>query len=106
MTEQPAKAIPQWLLPLCSYFFWDPLVWIYTGILGSLSLLSSFVDRDGAIQHRFARLWSWSILRTIGVPIHVEGLEKIDTSRSHVYVVNHLSALDIPVVYMQLPFQF
>ena len=106
MTEQPAKAIPHWLSRLCSYFFWDPLVWIYTGILGSLSLLSSFIDRDGVIQHRFARLWARSILRTIGVSIHVEGLEKIDTSRPHVYVVNHLSALDIPVVYAQLPFQF
>lgn len=106
VTEQPAKRIPHWLSRLRSYFFWDPLVWIYTGILGSLSLLSSFFDRDGAIQHRFARLWSRSILRTIGAPIHVEGLEKIDTSRPNVYVVNHLSALDIPMVYAQLPFQF
>ena len=34
------------------------------------------------------------------------GLEKIDTSKPHVYAVNHASALDIPVLYVYLPFQF
>lgn len=91
---------------LRSYFIFDPLIWLYTIVLGSLSLLSSFFDKDGTIQHEFARLWSRMILGTIGVPISVEGLEKIDTSRSHVYVVNHLSALDIPVLYVSLPFSF
>jgi 1-acyl-sn-glycerol-3-phosphate acyltransferase len=33
-------------------------------------------------------------------------MEKIDTSRTHVYAVNHASALDIPVLYACLPFQF
>ena len=98
--------MPNWLSRLLSYFFWDPLIWFYTGVLGSLSLLSSFFDREGEIQHSFARLWSRVILGTIGTPVYVEGLDKIDTTRPHVYVVNHLSALDIPVIYTQLPFQF
>jgi 1-acyl-sn-glycerol-3-phosphate acyltransferase len=58
------------------------------------------------IQHGFARLWSKIILGTIGVKVQVEGLDKIDTSKPQVYVVNHLSALDIPVLYVHLPFQF
>ncbi|HMF90278.1 MAG TPA: lysophospholipid acyltransferase family protein [Candidatus Angelobacter sp.] len=95
-----------WLSRLRSYFIWDPLIWLYTIVLGSLSLLSSFFDRDGGIQHGFARFWSRMILGTIGVPVTVEGLEKIDTTKAHVYVVNHLSALDIPVLYLYLPFQF
>ncbi|HEV3036646.1 MAG TPA: lysophospholipid acyltransferase family protein [Candidatus Angelobacter sp.] len=106
MPHQPVNGIPHWLSRLRSYFFWDPLIWFYTGFLGSLSLLSSFFDRDGEIQHSFARLWSRAILGTIGTSVRVEGLEKVDTSRPHVYVVNHLSALDIPVIYAQLPFQF
>lgn len=91
---------------LRSFFFFDPLIWLYTIILGSVSLLSSLFDRDGAVQHSIARLWARMILGTIGVKVIVEGLEKIDTSRSHVYVVNHLSALDVPVLYSSLPFQF
>jgi 1-acyl-sn-glycerol-3-phosphate acyltransferase len=91
---------------LRSYFILDPLVWFYTVVLGALSLIGSLFDRDGSIQHGFARLWSRIILGTIGTPVTVEGLERIDTSKAHVYVVNHLSALDIPVLYGHLPFQF
>jgi 1-acyl-sn-glycerol-3-phosphate acyltransferase len=95
-----------WLSRLRSYFIWDPLIWLYTIVLGALSLISSLFDGSGRIQHSFARLWSRMILGTIGVPVTVEGLEKIDTAKAHVYVVNHLSALDIPVLYLHLPFQF
>lgn len=87
-------------------FFFNPLIYLYTMVLGTLSLLSSFFDRDGHIQHGFARLWSRMILGTIGAPITVTGLDKIDTSKPHLYVLNHSSALDIPVVYTRLPFQF
>jgi 1-acyl-sn-glycerol-3-phosphate acyltransferase len=91
---------------LRSYFLWDPLIWIYTIILGCFSLICSLFDRSGKLQHGFARLWSRMILGTIGAKVQVEGLDRIDTSKAQVYVVNHLSALDIPVLYLHLPFQF
>jgi 1-acyl-sn-glycerol-3-phosphate acyltransferase len=91
---------------LRSYLLFDPLIWLYTVVLGAISLLSSLFDRSGRIQHGFARLWSKMILGTIGAKVQVEGLDKIDTSKAQVYVVNHLSALDIPVLYFHLPFQF
>jgi 1-acyl-sn-glycerol-3-phosphate acyltransferase len=82
------------------------LIWFYTIVLGCLSLFSSLFDRSGRIQHGFARLWSRMILGTIGARVRVEGLEKIDTRKARIYAVNHLSALDIPVLYHCLPFQF
>ena len=91
---------------LRSYLIFDPLIWSYTVILGILSLLSSLFDRNGRVQHGFARLWSWLIMKTIFSPVTVTGLERIDTSRPHVYAVNHASAMDIPVLYVYLPFQF
>jgi 1-acyl-sn-glycerol-3-phosphate acyltransferase len=42
----------------------------------------------------------------VGARVQVEGLDKINISKPQVYVVNHLSAFDIPVLYTQLPFQF
>ncbi len=45
-------------------------------------------------------------MKTIFSPVRVTGLDKIDTARPHVYAVNHGSALDIPVLYANLPFQF
>jgi len=89
-----------------SIFIFDPLIYLYTVVLATGSLLSSFFDRGGRIQHGFARLWSWLILKTSLSPLRVEGLERIDTSRSHLYAANHLSAFDIPALYVGLPFQF
>lgn len=95
-----------WFSRLRSFLFWDPLIWFYTIVLGCLSLLSSFFDRDGSIQHGFARFWSRMILGTIGAEVQVEGLDKIETGPARIYAVNHLSALDIPLLYKYLPFQF
>ena len=89
-----------------SLLFFDPLIYLYTGVLGSLSLLSSFFDHDGRIQHGFARLWSRMILKTAACSLNVSGFEQVDTSKSCIYAVNHLSALDIPCLYAGLPVQF
>ncbi|HEX7288102.1 MAG TPA: lysophospholipid acyltransferase family protein [Candidatus Angelobacter sp.] len=105
-SQQQAGGVRHMLSRLRSYFIWDPLIWFYTIVLGTISLLASLFDRDGEVQHGMARLWSRAILGTIGMQVTVEGLEKIDTSKAHVYVVNHLSALDIPVLYVYLPFHF
>src|SRR5579859_687634 len=91
---------------LRSYFFYDPLIWLYTVVFGLTSIPFGFFDKDGRILHGFARTWSKLIMKTIFSPVHITGLEKIDTSRTYVYAVNHASALDIPVLYASLPFQF
>ncbi|MGI9102890.1 MAG: lysophospholipid acyltransferase family protein [Terriglobales bacterium] len=89
-----------------SIFILDPLIYAYTMVLGILSLLTSVVDRSGRIQHGFARLWSWLILHTILSPVTVTGAENLDLSRPQVLAANHISALDIPLLYVHLPFQF
>ena len=97
-----------WLSRLRSYLIFDPLIWAYTIILGTLSLLSSLFDRSGRIQHNLARLWSWLILKTIVSPVKIKGAEKdtFHNSKPRVYAVTHASALDIPILYVHLPFQF
>ncbi len=103
-----------WLSRLRSYFILAPLIWAYTIILGTLSLICSLFDRNGRIQHRFARLWSRLVMKTILSPVKVTGMNnvsaadnyKIDNSKPRVYAVTHASALDIPILYVYLPFQF
>ncbi len=87
-------------------FLLAPLIYLYTIVLGTLSLLSSLIDRKGKAQHRFARLWSWLILKTSMSPVYVIDKHHIDTCKPHVYAANHLSAMDIPVLYLHLPNQF
>jgi 1-acyl-sn-glycerol-3-phosphate acyltransferase len=84
----------------------NPLIYLYTAFLGTLSLLSSIFDRSGRVQHELARMWSWLILRTSSSPLLVEGLDRIDLAHPAIYAANHSSALDIPALYVGLPFQF
>jgi 1-acyl-sn-glycerol-3-phosphate acyltransferase len=91
---------------LRSYLIYVPLIWLWTVFMATFSLLSSLVDRDGRIQQWFAVTWSKVILKIIGAPLAVRGMEKIDTTRPHLYALNHLSALDIPAVYVGMPCHF
>jgi 1-acyl-sn-glycerol-3-phosphate acyltransferase len=95
-----------WLSRLRSYLILDPLIWLYTLVMGVLALPGGLFDRSGRRLHWFSRTWSWLIVKTIFSPVKVTGLDKIDRSKPHVYAVNHASAMDIPVLYVYLPFQF
>jgi 1-acyl-sn-glycerol-3-phosphate acyltransferase len=95
-----------WPSRLRSYLIFDPLIWFYTVILGVIALPGGWFDRRGRRLHWFSRTWSWLIMKTILSPVKVTGLEKIDAAKPHVYAVNHASAMDIPVLYVYLPFQF
>ncbi len=85
--------------------FLIPAISLYTVVLGTISVLSTIVDRSGDFGHRCARAWSWLILKTTGVTVTVEGLERLDPARSYVFAANHQSIYDIPIVFASLPFQ-
>ena len=91
---------------LRSYLIFDPLIWMYTVVLGVVSIPFGFFRGKERFLHGFARFWSQLIMKTICSPVRVTGLERLDTSRPHVYAANHASALDIPLLYVYLPFQF
>ena len=85
--------------------FLIPAISVYTVLLGTISVLSTLVDRSGDFGHRCARAWSWLILKTTGVEVRVEGLERLDPARSYVFAANHQSIYDIPIVFASLPYQ-
>jgi 1-acyl-sn-glycerol-3-phosphate acyltransferase len=89
---------------LRSYLVLDPLIFFYTGVFGIGSLLTSFFDKDGRKQHAFAREWSRTILRTSLSPVQLIGAEHLTSPA--VVAPNHVSAMDIPVLYTLLPFPF
>jgi 1-acyl-sn-glycerol-3-phosphate acyltransferase len=74
-------------------------------VLGTLSILSTFVDSKGHAAHRCARAWSWLILATTGVDVTVKGLERVKAGETYVFISNHQSIYDIPVIFASLPFQ-
>lgn len=85
-------------------FFLIPVIAVYTIILGTISLLSTLVDRRGYTAHWCARQWARLILLTTGVRVELRGtLPAVGTS--YVFASNHQSTYDIPVIFWTLPHQ-
>jgi 1-acyl-sn-glycerol-3-phosphate acyltransferase len=86
--------------------FWlIPAIAVYTIVLGTLSLGSTVLGGHGHFAHWCARAWSWLILATTGVRVEVRGLEQLTPGATYVFVANHQSIYDIPVIFGALPFQ-
>jgi 1-acyl-sn-glycerol-3-phosphate acyltransferase len=82
-----------------------PSIAVYTIVLGTASLMGSLVERRGRFAHGCARTWSWLILATTGVSVDVRGLDRLNPARTYIFVSNHQSIYDIPVIFANLPYQ-
>jgi 1-acyl-sn-glycerol-3-phosphate acyltransferase len=77
-----------------------------TAVFGIIAIIVSFFSRTGNPVHIIARIWSKSILFVSGIKVDVEGLANIDPAKSYIYMSNHRSNFDIPVLLGCLPIQF
>ena len=85
-------------------FYLIPAISLYTLVLGALSIGSGLVGGDGRFAHRCARLWSRLILVTTGVRVSVSGLDRVAEGRPYLFISNHQSIYDIPILFWTLPF--
>ena len=83
-------------------------IWVCfaTLVAGTLVIVLSFFVRSGNPLHKIARLWGKSILVVSRVKVSVKGLSNIDPSRPYIYMPNHQSNFDIPVLLGHLAVQF
>jgi 1-acyl-sn-glycerol-3-phosphate acyltransferase len=84
----------------------DPLIILATIVMGSINLIVSVFDDGGRKQLAIARSWSRLLLKIAGVKVALEGIEKVDLNASYVFVSNHASFMDTPVVLAHIPVQF
>jgi 1-acyl-sn-glycerol-3-phosphate acyltransferase len=90
---------------IINFCFRAPLFFGATAFFGSLSLISSLWDKSGEIQHGIAQRWGRAITWISGAKLTVLNRQYLD-GRVAVYVANHLSYSDTPVIFGTLPFQF
>lgn len=91
---------------LRSVLITDPLIILATLLYWAASQAASLFDATGRKQARIASAWGRALLRIGRVKVKVEGLEKISTEGSYVFVSNHLSYMDTPVFLANIPVQF
>lgn len=88
---------------------WNTLQLIYTiawtaGCITLALLVLLLCGGNRRIPLRMAsRLWAPGLLFGAGAMLRVEGLERVDFSRPHVFVANHQSIIDICALFRALP---
>jgi len=86
-------------------FLLIPVIAVYTIALGTLSLLIGLFDRRGAATHRCAHWWGRLILWTSGVRLELRGVPMPPAGTSCVFVANHSSIYDTPILLAAIPHQ-
>ena len=84
----------------------DPAIILSTIGFSCGSVLLSFFDSTGRIPATVAGLWAKFLLFASGVQVNVEGLQNIDPNGSYIFMANHTSYIDTPVVLANISVQF
>jgi len=71
-----------------------------------MTILVSFVTTGGDTAHKVGRIWAKFILALSNIRVTVKGLSNMKPGRSYIYMPNHMSNFDIPVLQAYLPVQF
>ena len=81
------------------------VVLVDTVVLGFLASLAGWIPPRGYWMYRLAQLWSRINLWVCGVCVRVSFEEPLDPNRGWVFMANHQSMFDIPVLIASIPGQ-
>jgi len=68
-----------------------------------LTVMLGLFDPHGKHVYGISRFWAWAILTVGRISLSVKGLSHIDPRQQYVFMVNHQSNIDIPVLVRSLP---
>ena len=90
------------LYPCYKYLVYIPfvIIWTLLNFLGVV-VVAPFSPRKAS--RWFGGLWGRGLVRAIPARLHITGLEHLDPAKSYILVANHLSLMDIPMLYGWLP---
>ena len=83
-----------------------PVFFLFTALCGTASLIVSYFEKTGRIQHWIARIWARLSLMSAFSRVTVRGAENLGKLPVAVYACNHTSYMDTPAIFASLPFQF
>jgi 1-acyl-sn-glycerol-3-phosphate acyltransferase len=89
-----------------SVLFMAPSIVAATAFWGFLSFCVSSFDPGGRKQAYIARLWARTLLLVSGTRVRLRGQENLKPGQHYIFVSNHRSYMDTPVVLASIPGQF
>jgi 1-acyl-sn-glycerol-3-phosphate acyltransferase len=78
------------------------LLLVVTVPLAIVTIACGPFDPHGKRVYRLNQFWTWTILRIGGISLQVRGLENIEIGQQYIFMVNHQSNIDIPVLVQSL----
>lgn len=63
----------------------------------------TYITRDVSLLYRMSMWGAWTGVRLAGVKIEPVGLDKLDASRTYIFMSNHTSNLDPPILLPLIP---
>ncbi|OQX27003.1 MAG: hypothetical protein BWK80_07580 [Desulfobacteraceae bacterium IS3] len=85
--------------------FWTVIVTVFFSIM---TVFVSFLSKTGELTHKVVNVWARFILFGSSVKVAVRGGYHLDPSVSYIYMPNHQSDFDIPVLlaHLKTPFRW
>src|SRR3989304_9504673 len=77
-----------------------------TAFLSVLAVIFSIFSPSGEQSRGVARLWARTVLRVTGTRVKVIGRENIIMDKPQLFMANHQSDFDIPIVFAGIPVDF
>lgn len=78
------------------------LIILVTFPISLLVFFLGLLEYKGKLAYGISRLWTWAILKIGGIRLKVQGLDRLDPSRQYIFMANHQSNIDIPVLVQSL----
>lgn len=88
--------LPRWYLPIVLVRIL--IVALLTLVWSVPVLLFSFFDPHAERSAHLIRFWARCVLWTCGITVRVRGREHLDPTRAYVFMANHQSNVDIPIL--------
>lgn len=76
---------------------------IHTFICSIFALIFSLIDRSFYLYFKLSKIFSNGILLISGIELKISGLENFDSQKVYIFVSNHSSQFDIPVLQSAVP---
>ncbi|MCX7929377.1 MAG: 1-acyl-sn-glycerol-3-phosphate acyltransferase [Chlorobi bacterium] len=91
------------------YYRWWEFGWraagiaIVTAAYGTLFLVRRLLGASPELSYRIFPQWARAVLRCAGIKLCVHGADRLDPAGHYVFVANHCSLFDIPVLLVASP---
>ena len=77
-----------------------------TALMGTTTIIVALFSKSGEAPHLVARAWARSIMFVSGIRVTVRGMENVPKTGPSIFMANHASLADIPVLLAFLKVQF